>query len=297
MNGELIAQLNELARLIEYKDPEGFRAEAYRRAARSIERLNYKITLETCPNTTTRKISGIGKGIAPNIEEYCKSGVLPPLAELRNDLEIKGLRELTGIVGVGSITAKKWMAAGIYSRADLWREIRAGTVKLTPAQSIGLRYYDDLNRRIPRALVAKIFEELRGWLPARSEVAGSYRRGAENSGDIDIILCGVPKRGLYEDMRCAAVIMTGRSKTSIVWCSGQCVQVDLLTVGAAEYFTSLQYFTGSAQHNEYLRGVAKKKGMTLNEHGLWRGGKALAIRSEEDIYKALGVDYIPPNYR
>jgi DNA polymerase/3'-5' exonuclease PolX len=294
MNKGLIDALRELAKLTA---EDQFRSVAFLRAAATLSKLDYKITVDTAPNTTDRKLPGIGAAISQYIGEYLATGQITALEKLRNDPIVKARDILGKVAGAGPVTVAAWIGQKIYNLDDLARAVAKRRVVLTPAQSVGLKYYADLNRRIPRRTMAKTFSELRSYLPARCEVAGSYRRGELTSGDIDIVCLGQYDKALLDDPRVCAVLSHGPTRLTFIWCSERCLQVDILVTTAISYYAALQYFTGSAEHNEYLRWVAKKKGWRLNEKGLFIDGHAVRLRDERDIYVRLGVDYLPPSAR
>lgn len=288
-----------------------YRAVAYHRAWYAVQSEGKFPGGATCdmPWTTVKPKLPlyVGQSVWDKWCETQRTGQIEELIRLRNEPRVVALKELEGVLGVGHQVARAWLDANIMSLADLRGAVRKRKVVLTHAQLLGLRHHDDLLQRIPREEVHKIYEAL---LPAltragcsRCELVGSYRRGAEDSGDVDI-LCQVAshsaqqtlavKIGL-EDSKLAVQlvgwIMSGEDRlTLLVRLPGGAVrQVDILLATPGEYPCALLYFTGDKDYNIYLRGLAKKKGLVLNQRGLYRNGVARLVKSEEDIFRVLGV--------
>ena len=155
-----------------------------------------------------------------------------------------------------------------------------------------------------RSVAAQYAEPLRRYLGSipgvtRVELAGSYRRGRDTVGDLDVLLCapaGVDPFGPFErypDLR--ELSASGTTKASAVLRNG--LQVDLRVVPKASFGAALQYFTGSKDHSIRLRRRAQERGLKLSEYGLYRGDRRVAGETEESVYRALGLDYIPPELR
>lgn len=319
-NAALISNLREIARLNELLG-DNIRGRAYSKAATNIEKLDYKLREGLLPDEKTHKISGIGPGIARKIAEFIKTGKIEEVERLRADKVVQAHELFSKITGVGIATIDKWISLGIYTLGDLRKAIADGTVVLNQAQKIGMRNYSALNKRHPRSfatiVITDMMQILRKIRPdVVAEVVGSYRRGRADIGDIDIIITLrdnsesiLPQtRDLIEnDKKCGGILMWGPSRAGFVWCTGlrltnnECAQVDLLFTKYESYYAALSYFTGSRDHNDYVRGVAKKKGFRLNQYGLFKvnGSKLTLIptNSEREIYDVLGLDYVEPQYR
>lgn len=319
-NNELVSNLREIARLNELLG-EDIRGKAYTKAANSIEKLDYKISEGLLPDEKEHKIAGIGPGIARKIAEFVKTGRIDEIERLRNDKIVQAHELFSKIAGVGVATIDKWITLGVYTLGDLRKAITEGIIVLNQAQKIGLRNYSALNKRHPRSFGTVVLGDMLGIMrgvrkDVIAEVVGSYRRGRVDIGDIDIIVTLADNsdsillqlRELIEhDPRCGGIFMWGPSRAGFVWCTGphkvarECAQVDLLFTKYESYYAALNYFTGSRDHNDYVRGVAKKKGYRLNQYGLFKinGARMTLIHldSERAIYDTLGLDYVEPNYR
>jgi DNA polymerase/3'-5' exonuclease PolX len=168
---------------------DAYRARALHLVIEKIARFDFRITAETI----TRLRADIGQGIYAKVNEFLRTGKIAELDNLRNSPRLLAHRELGGILGAGPQTIERWIEAGIYSLADLRKALGAGTVKLTNMQKWGVKYYEDLNTRIPRAEVEALGRYMKSLMMKITpniifEIAGSYRRGHQTSGDIDIIV-------------------------------------------------------------------------------------------------------------
>ncbi len=262
----------------------------------------------------SNSIENLPDGPAGVAREFLRTGRSTELEKLRKLPKIRAYKDFDKIMGVGPATISRWLAAGILGLPHLRREIGAGRVTLNHMQKLGLAYYQDLNTRIPRAEVELIAAEMRALLITLSpglifDIAGSYRRGKPDSGDIDILISN-PQH--FDDELMANfvslvaaepnfvdVIVAGPERVTILYKHKLVRQIDILYVAYGSYFAALNYFTGGFIHNEKIRGIAKKMGYRLNQAGLYklRPYTLIPIKSEEEIYKILGIPYIPPNMR
>jgi DNA polymerase (family 10) len=320
MDNRSIAQLlSETADLLEIGSGDPFRIRSYRRAAEAVESTTVQLSAIAGDAKKLQEIPGIGKGMAANIQEIEKAGTLP----LREDLLVKyrpTMLELLKLPGMGpKSVALFWEALQVSSVADLEAAIAAGKLKDLPRfgekQIEKLRKgIEDYKKNSGRFLIdeAEIAaEKLIAYLRAfpgldTIEPAGSLRRGRETVGDLDILVTGP---ACAEDKVQAAVdytaayppisnlIAKGQNKVSFNLRSGLQVDVRLLPQGS--YGAALQYFSGSKMHNVAVRQRALKLGYTLSEYALARveDGSFVAGATEEEIYAALGLDWIPPELR
>jgi DNA polymerase (family 10) len=320
MDNRSIAQLlYETADLLEISNADPFRVRSYRRAAEAIESTTVQLSSIADDMKKLQAIPGIGKGMALNIHEIEKAGTLP----LREELLMKyrpSMLELLKLPGMGpKSVALFWEALQIASVEDLEKAIAEGRLKDLPR--FGEKQIDKLRKGIEdykknsgRFLIdeaEEAAEKLTDYLRAfpgieTIEPAGSLRRGRETVGDLDILVTGP---ACAEDQVQAAVdytaayppitnlIAKGQNKVSFNLRSGLQVDVRLLPKGS--YGAALQYFSGSKMHNVAVRQRALKRGYTLSEYALARidDGSFVAGATEEEIYAALGMDWIPPELR
>jgi DNA polymerase (family X) len=320
MDNRSIAQLlAETADLLEIDAGDSFRIRSYRRAAEAVESSTVQLTTIASDPKKLQEIPGIGKGMATNIQEIERTGSLPLREELLKKYKPTML-ELLRLPGMGPKTvALLWDAVQVSSVQELEAAIGAGRLaglprfgdKLIEKLRKGIEDYKLNSGRflIDDAEIAaeKLIAWLRG-LPGFTTIlpAGSLRRGRDTVGDLDILATGPC---CAEDQVSAAVehaaayplattmLSKGQNKVSFRLRSGLQVDVRLLPEGS--YGAALQYFTGSKMHNVSLRQRALKRGYTLSEYALARldDGSFVAGRTEEDIYGALGLDWIPPELR
>lgn len=309
MNADIIAELRGLADLAGKSSHKHI---AYNAAAKSIQGVTFSlhacVAKRECP-----KIPYVGKKIWAIIAEFYALQDSGQPTTIRKELEaINEARSVfTKIHGVAEVTADTWIKRGILTLDQLKAAVAAGDVKLNQVQTHGLIYYADLNTRIPRAEVEKITEQVRGII-ARTGItvvnppicAGSWRRGAADSGDVDVLLSvrdtnhtGPAVKLIAKSLGSDCVILSeGDTKVTFLmrgWTFMR--QVDVLVVPAAEFGASLLYFTGSWEFNEAMRRFAKDKGWRLNQTGLYdERRKLVASETEESIFAALGLKYVDP---
>ena len=311
--------LGETADLLEIDGGDGFRIRSYRRAAEAAEQTTVDLTAAAPETARLLEIPGIGKGMAANLQAIAATGTLP----LREELLAKygaGLLELLKLPGMGPKTvALLWSAAQIASIEQLAEAIEAGRLAGLPRmgskQIEKLRKgIDDYRRsagryRIDEAKEAaqRIGDYLLAF-PGIEKVtpAGSLRRGRETAGDLDLLVTGpacAPGHTAAAVEYVAAypgihnIVAKGENKVSFHLASG--LQVDVRLLPSASYGAALQYFTGSKAHNVALRQRALKMGYTLSEWALARldDESVVAAATEEEIYAALGMDWMPAELR
>ncbi len=200
---------------------------------------------------------------------------------------------LIKVLGAGPVTVRAWMRVGICNIADL--RAREHRMQLTAMQRAGIKYYEEFQKRIPRALVARIGANIIEHLGA-GDIAGSYRRGRPDSLDIDIVT--TRPLSLLASHPKIEFITKGASKCMVLYHHGKSVIcVDVVHCSEQEFVTTLFYLTGSGQFNVRIRAEAAARGYKLSEHGLFKGAKRIPIASERELFKILGMDYIAPQDR
>lgn len=304
-NKEIAKLLNEIAAILELQNVE-FKPRAYRRAALTIEGLGEDIAdvekLEDLP--------GVGKSIAQKIREYLKTGKIKYLEKLKKKTPVK-MEELGGIEGLGPKTIKTlYTKLKVKSRKDLEAAAKRGKIaklkgfsKKTEEKILGGITFKKAHKGrmlIGQAypIAEQIVEHLKGKAVSNIAIAGSLRRFKETIGDVDILVTSKqPAKVMEAFMNMPGKkrkLAKGPKKASII-IDG--LQVDLRIVDPSSWGAALQYFTGNKQHSIITRKIAIKKGYKLNEYGLFKSDKAIAAKTEEQIYKKLGLQYIPPELR
>jgi len=311
--------LNETADLLEIDGGDGFRIRSYRRAAETAEQTTVDLTAAAPDTAKLLEIPGIGKGMAANLQAIAETGTLP----LREELLSKygaSLLELLRLPGMGPKTvALLWSAAQISSIDQLAEAIEAG--RLAGLPRMGEKQIEKLKKGIGdyrrsagryRIDVAEDAAQRIGeYLLAfpgieRVTPAGSLRRGRETAGDLDLLVtgpaCKPEHTGAAVEYVAAYpgilnIIAKGENKVSFHLSNG--LQVDVRLLPSESYGAALQYFTGSKAHNVALRQRALKMGYTLSEWALARldDEQVVARTTEEEIYAALGMDWMPPEMR
>ncbi len=310
-NRQVARILYEVADLLELKGVQ-FKPRAYRRAAQAVESCPTPIE-ELVKEGRLSELPGVGKSIAEKITEIVNTGRLKYHQELKRELPVD-LYSLTQVEGVGPKTAKLlYEQLGVRTLEDLEQAAREGRIRtikgLGPkVEEKILRGLDEARRAERRELLGyalPLARDLQRRLEAtglfrRLQVAGSLRRGRETVGDLDILAIsdrpGEAAQAFVSLPEVEEVLAQGPKKSSVRLAGG--LQVDLRIVPEESFGAALQYFTGSKAHNIRLRERAVARGWKLNEYGLFdREGRRLAGASEEEVYRALGLAYIPPELR
>lgn len=310
-NADVAKILKEIGLLLQVEGKDKFKFLAYLRGVRSVSALGEDIT-SVAERGELTKIQGIGKGLAEVITSYLETGEVELLTELRTRVPIKVL-ELEAIPGVGPKTIKLvYEKLGITDLEGLERAALEG--KLSGLSGLGQKTEEQILSGIGivksshgRTILAEalsiatnIEDELRK-ISGISQlvIAGSARRRRETIGDIDILVDAIDPKLVMDTFvgysEVSTITAHGDTKSSVRLTGG--LQIDLRIVPADSFGAGLQYFTGSVDHNVHLRAIAKKKGLTLNEYGLFKGEEKVAGADEEGIYKALGLAMIEPELR
>jgi DNA polymerase (family 10) len=318
-NPTMARLLSETADLLEIDGGDSFRIRSYRRAAEAAEQTTVDLMAAAPETARLLEIPGIGKGMAANLQAIAATGTLP----LRDELLAKygaGLLELLKLSGMGPKTvALLWDAAKIASIDQLAEAIDAGRLAGLPRMGEkqieklrkGIEDYRRSAGRYRIDVAEEAAQRLSAYLlafPGIEKVtpAGSLRRGRETAGDLDLLVTGpacAPEHTAAAVEHVAAypgihdIIAKGENKVSFHLANG--LQVDVRLLPSASYGAALQYFTGSKAHNVSLRQRALKMGYTLSEWALARldDNSTVAAATEQEIYAALGMDWMPPELR
>jgi DNA polymerase (family 10) len=316
-NSDVAKAMRDLGFLTEMmeEDPNvQFRARAYYRAADTIASLQENV-IDIYGRQGVNgllEIPAVGKAIASKIEEYLKGGKIQHLEELKAKVPID-IDELYGIEGIGPKTIKMFYdKLQIKNLADLEKAATEG--KLKTLQGFTEKKEQDIFKRIEffkrgkgrliigevYPLVKQIEKRLQHIAGVKNAVAaGSIRRMKETIGDIDyLVAANDPKRVIDFFVKMPEVqeiLGMGQAKAFVKLASG--IDADLLVVPEESWGAALQYFTGSKEHSVQLRKIAISKDFRLNEWGVFKGDKRIAGATEEEVYKTLGLQWIPPEMR
>lgn len=310
-NKELAAIFDSFADILEIKGESPFRVNAYRRVARTIGDLTTDIS-EIAETGGLLEIQGVGRGLASSIEEYLATGGIASYEDERKTIPRK-LLELLAIPGLGPKTiGLLWKELDVRSLSGLKRALRGRKILELPGIgakkvdniSAGIRAYESRSGRLTLGAVLPIGEAFLEHMDGvegvgRVDLAGSVRRSRETIGDVDILVeskkAGAAIDAFISGPGVGEVLAAGGTKASVR--VEDAVQVDLRVVSGKSYGAALMYFTGSKEHNVRMRGIAQSRDMKLNEYGLFKGERRLAGKTEESIFRRLGMPFIPPELR
>ncbi len=323
-NDQIAAVLEQLADLLEFTGANPFRLRAYRNGARVIRDLPDSIAGLVAAESDLTKLDGIGKGVAEKCHELIETGKLAQVEEILDEVP----RTVLDLLNVPGLGPKK--AATLYNDLNisnlemLQAACEANQVQTLPKfgakteQAIlkGIAIAAAANERIKWATADRLAERLREHMSGctaivRMEFAGSYRRGKETVGDLDILVDSTDANAVMDYFEKFAevksIIARGETKMSVRL--EREFQVDLRVVPTESFGAALQYFTGSKDHNVQIRGRAKKMGLRINEWGVFRteaDGKPIentdeqpmiAGETEEAVYAALDLPWFDPETR
>jgi len=312
-NHQIADKLRHMAIFYEMEDLP-FRPQAYEKVADAIDALGSDVAeiFEEQGEKGLRGIPGVGESIAGHIEQLLRRGNFPEYEKMAAKYPVD-LDQLVGIEGVGPKTIKTlYRQLKIRNLADLEKAALAKKIRALP--HFGVRSEENILKGIElrkrsggRKLlgyVLPIARKMEAELAAvkgvkRAVVAGSVRRQQETIGDIDILVTTSAPERVMEKFAAfpevAEVLEHGPTKTTVRLSNG--MQADVRVIDDASFGSALQYFTGSKEHNILVRKLAIDKGLKLNEYGIWRGRRRVASRTEADVYRAIGLDYIEPELR
>ncbi len=311
-NQEVARIFREIAKILELKGENVFRIRAYEHAAQSLDNLEDAIEV-VAGKGALKEIPGIGADLAEKIKEIIKTGKLKYLDELKKKMP-DGLVKMMEIPSLGPKTVKKlYEELKIDSVEKLEKAVREGKLKNLEGirekteenilRGIGLIKKGASRQPINFALnVAKTFLDSLKVMEEidKIEVAGSLRRQKDTVKDIDILITSKNPKPIMDKFvtlpLVKEILAHGETKSSIVAKENN-MQVDLRVVEDNSFGAALLYFTGSKEFNIKLRQLAIKKGLKVNEYGVFRGNKKLAGKTEKDIFSLFKMDYIPPELR
>lgn len=316
-NRALARIFREMAGIYEFTgESDRFRVLAYLKAARVLESLEEDIS-KYVNNNQLDDLPGIGDSIAEKIREYLATGKIDKYELLKTTVPHE-LLEMLDIKGFGPESLKKISTAlGIHTKEEITQALQDGRIsqlkgfgaKKVANMMKGLKLHKMVEDRMLLWDALELGESIVKQLLQLPEVkkaalAGSLRRGKETIGDIDILVAAKDRhrRKIIDfftgQSNIQSILAKGDTKVSAV-IKEQLRQVDIRLVHRNEWGSALQYFTGSKEHNIRLRAIAREKGLKISEYGVFRlkDNKCLAGKEEEDIYRALGFQWMPPEMR
>ncbi len=311
-NADIAAIFEEIADLLEIQGANPFRVRAYRNAARTVADYGRDLAGLISQGQPLPKLPGIGEDLAGKIHEIAQTGQCSFLERLHREMPA-AVTELLKIPGLGPKRVKAlYEQLKVQTLAELQQAAQSGHIRDLPGfgakteQHIlgALAARASQARRFLLPIAAQYAEALAAWLARvqgveRVVIAGSYRRRRETVGDIDILVAARPGSPVmqrfvgYDEVR--EVLSQGETRASVVLKSD--LQVDLRQVAPVSFGAALHYFTGSKAHNIAIRKRAQERGLKLNEYGVFRGDERIAGETEESVFAALGLPWIPPELR
>ena len=313
-NAEVAALLYEIADLLEMKGEDRFRPIAYRRAAREIEALPEDVEKLWRQGGVARlrQVPGVGEAIAGKIDQYLREGRISALEDLRTQFP-RGLVEVMRLRGLGPKRASiLWQKLGITDIGDLKRA--AETRQIRRLRGFGekteqgildaIKLHEEGQSRTLLAVAFPLAEEIVAYLHdhapiERAAVAGSLRRMRETVGDLDILVTSADPpaaiRAFTGMPRVKEVVLAGGTKATVILDAR--IQADVRVLEPGSWGAGLQYFTGNKDHNIHLRSMAIERGWKLDEYGVFEGDRKIAGETEEGVYAAFGLPWIPPELR
>jgi DNA polymerase (family 10) len=311
-NEEVASAFDEIADLLSIQAENAFRIRAYRRAAQIIRGLPRELA-EMRATQEFDALPGIGEDLAKKIEELLSTGKLKALERLRRQVP-PGARELLSLPALGPVRVRA-LCTEVHVRGvdDLRRALADG--RLGAVRGFGPKIRERLAQaleerrggspqRVPFSVATQYAKPIKTFLESvpgvsRVEIAGSYRRGRDTVGDIDVLVCAkrdtAPIEALNRYTELRQLTAAGGTKASGILRNG--LQVDVRVLEQESFGAALHYFTGSKDHNIHIRRRAQERGYKLNEYGLFRGSRRIAGATEEDLFAALGLPWIPPELR
>jgi DNA polymerase (family 10) len=311
-NDTVEAVLLEYADLLSILSDDAFKARAYEKAARAVG--GYPADLAGMDLKQILEIPSVGKSIGEKIDEHLRTGTIAALDELRSQIPA-GVREMIAVPGLGPKKAMiLYRDLGIAGIDALQAAVEEG--RLADLKGFGAKTEENVRRGIERlrqqggrALSSVAMDLAESFLERlgsradvdRAEYAGSLRRMAETVGDLDLLVASADAAGVMEAFTGAGtverVLAKGETKSSVISRTG--LQVDLRVVPLEAWGAAMIYFTGSKAHNIRIREMAVRKGLKLNEYGLFnaKSGRLIVAETEEEVYDKLGLPWIPPTLR
>ncbi|MEK9194752.1 MAG: PHP domain-containing protein, partial [Patescibacteria group bacterium] len=309
-NHEIAKFLTEMAALLEMQGV-AFKPRAYEKAAASVQSLDTQAIdiYKEGGLKALEQIPAVGKGIAAHIEEMIQTGSFKEYQTLKKKIPVD-ISGLLAVEGIGPAMIKVlWEKLRIRNLIQLEKAVRAGKVRNLPhfgekSEKKILKGIEFLKTSGGRQVLGFMLAEIRSLEKIiqsfdgveKAIVAGSVIRRKETIGDIDILVVSSKPQQVMEQFVSLAMVAhvygKGPTKTNVRLKNG--LDADLRVVPKESFGAALNYFTGSKDHNIALREIAIKKGMKLNEYGLYRGKKMVAGATEEGIYRALGFKQVPP---
>lgn len=313
-NPALAKVLSQISTILELKEENPFKIRSYQKAVSNIEHITESVSeiYKKGGRKALEEIDGIGSGISERIEEILTTGKSSYLEELHEDIP-ESVIGMLGVQGVGpKLVIKLYRDLGIKSVGELLSAAKKGAlekldgVRDKKIENI-IKGIENLGKMDKKHLIGEALPYAEALLRSirkkpfvsKAVICGSLRRMKETIGDIDILAVSSDPKLLADDFvslsQVTQVIAKGETKSSVILENG--MNADLRVIKEEEFGSASHYFTGSKQHNIKIRKLAISKGLKVSEYGVFKGGKRIAGKTEEELFKVLGLQYIPPELR
>lgn len=311
-NADIAVIFDEIADLLEIEGENPFRIRAYRNAARTLRDLGREVAAMLEQGEDLTELSGIGEDLAAKISDIVATGSTPLLGKLRKRVPPE-LTELLRVPGLGPKRVKAlYHDLDIHTLEQLHRAALDGRIRTLPGfgekteQHIlhAIEATAGVAKRFKLAIAAQYADAFVAYLKQTPGVqhvivAGSYRRAKETVGDLDILVTATAKSPVLNRFvtygEVAEILAQGSTRASVRLASK--LQVDLRVVPPESYGAALHYFTGSKAHNIAIRELGQQRGLKVNEYGVFHDGRRIAGETEESVFRAVGLPFIPPELR
>jgi DNA polymerase beta len=312
----IISKLEDLKKIYQLDNDKKWNLRAISIAINSIKKYDKEII---SGYILQKDLKGIGDKISKRIDEILETGTLK---ELNNFEQNNYLENILLITGVGIVRAKKWLELGCKNIDDVKDAISKGTIKTTHHIDLGIKYYYDFQEKIPRSEIDSIKILLNNIIKKIDknlifEICGSYRRGAIESGDVDILISHSDYSSNIEEQKFLPKIVKELTKIKFITGNltskgntkfmGVCKlenyntsrRIDIRVVDYKSFYTSLIYFTGSKNFNVIIRNKALEKNLSLNEYSLTdlNDNSVKLLTYEKEIFEILNIPYLEPEER
>ena len=311
-NIEIADRFDDIATMLELSEANPFRVQAYRNASRLLRRYGREASEMIAQGASLAELPGIGEDLAGKIRDLAQTGTTPALESLKASTPPIAL-ELMQIPGLGPKRIRKLIKElGIHSIEQLHRAALDGRIHGIAGFGTKLERYllETLEARkvkttrVKLATAAAVAKPLLAYLERcpsvlQAVIGGSYRRGQETVGDLDMLVTaerGADAIGWFKNYpEFVKLTAAGTTRATAFLRSG--LQVDLRVVNAESFGSALHYFTGSKAHNIAIRGMGRERGLKINEYGVFRGTRRIGGKTEEEVFAAVGLPYIEPELR
>ena len=290
MNELIISEFNSLKKCLELDNNEVniYKIRVINRLIRHIKSLKLDIK-----DSSEINIPGIGTKTKAKVDKIIRQGSL--------GINSSQFSDLNRVFGIGTSLMKKLTDIGIDSYKQLAELVTNNKIKVPRAVKLGIKYHNDLQKKIPRNEMHRIRARLLRVCPT-GIVCGSYRRRKQYSSDIDFLIIDESLKNIVTRLKNDGLIIDdisiGQSKyMGLCKVTNLTRRIDIINVPKESKFTALMYFTGSKEFNTRIRAHAKSMGYKLNEYRLTKGDTIIKIQSERDVFNLLKLPYLPPNLR